>query len=94
VAEFKTHDRVTWAYRHWTNGRTFTWRTKRGIFVGMVKYRPGGLYGPLQYSTTMALVWFDGNKRWSKVSLSELRAEEPDEGQANKSTLVSTERPE
>lgn len=70
---FNSGDRVAWKYRHYTNGTTYTVREKVGEYIGRVRYRPGGLYGPIEYDNTRALVWFDGNKRWSKVKMTELR---------------------
>lgn len=76
--EFKNGDRVTWQYTHATSSKTRFKRSKQGTYLGLVTYRPGGLYGPIAYDPRRALVAFDGNRRWSKVNIDELKLVTPD----------------
>lgn len=71
--------RVTWAYRHHI-GRSYTVRLKHGRYIGLVRYRPGGIRGPLKFHPYLVHVLFDGNRTWSKVSVEELKLEKPQEG--------------
>lgn len=69
---FNSRDRVIWRRM---NRKDFKYREKHGIYVGLVRYRPGGLHGPLEYDPNRALCRFDGNRGFSKVPIRELRKE-------------------
>lgn len=65
----KTGDRIEWNYYHHTNRKTNFLRTKHGVFIGPVRDRP------FVFSTTRAIVRFDGNKTVSRVPVKDLRRE-------------------
>lgn len=69
VGDFNSGDRV---YHDFTKGSN---AKKVGEYIGMARYRPGGLYGPLYYHSYLALVWWDGNSSWSKVPIWRLKPE-------------------
>ena len=63
----KKGDTVKWIYRHWLNSLSSTKVTKTGIFLGEVKHT-------VKYSgKQLAVVQFEGNKKVSRVPLSELK---------------------
>lgn len=71
---FEHRQRIVWGYWHHL-GRNKTWREKHGIFGVMKLEKRYVTHGPYQRSTTLAKVYFDGNRGHSIVPVSELRAE-------------------
>lgn len=59
--------RVTWQYRHHYNSKSNAIRVKTGEYFGKIKHT-------IRYNgEQLAIVLFDGNKRISKVPMSELK---------------------
>lgn len=65
----KYGDKIKWTHEHYLNRRTFITVTKRGFYIGPIKHT--ARYGGKQ----LALVQFEGNKRTSRVPVSELICE-------------------
>ena len=65
VGDMKPGARIKWIFKHWT-GSAFTWRVKKGEYIGTVKHTK-------RYSgPCLAVVKFDGNKGVSRVPLIEI----------------------
>jgi len=62
--------RVSWFYDHHLNSRSVVRRRKMGVYWGRCRHtvKHWNKLG----SEQMAWVHFDGNKRWSKIPLSEV----------------------
>lgn len=67
---------VIWQYKHWLNSRSYIWREKSGSFVRLVRHTKQ-YWDTRNYPAQLAIVQFDGNKRPSRVPLSELRRPTP-----------------
>lgn len=70
---FKHRERIRWTYTH-AVGRNRFRRTKDGIFSVMKLEKRYKTWGPYQRSTTLAVVYFDGNRNRSVVPVNELRS--------------------
>jgi len=68
--EFKKGDKIKWVYYHWLNSKSYTIKTKFGIFIReSFRHRyDGGMAWPEK----IAIVQFDGNKSISRVLLNEI----------------------
>ncbi len=62
----KSGDRIKWRYTHYNGGKSAVRHAKYGEFIGLIRHtkRHAG--------QQLAMVAFDGNKRVSRVPLSEL----------------------
>ena len=67
----KKFDRVKWQYTHSLNSRSKVERVKFGIYYGRCRHT--SKHWRHRDRVQMAWVHFDGNKRWSKVPLDDLR---------------------
>ena len=67
--ELKRGDIIQWSYLHFLNSKTSIYRTKTGVFIGLINHTSRYI---MRGGFQLAKVKFRGNKRVSRVPYFEL----------------------